>query len=62
MQATWYRIVSASYDATANTTNLYVAGVDWLGGSANVNALIIPTVTGVYTTTVQLDNSEIWTR
>jgi hypothetical protein len=61
-QATWYRVANSGYDPTTGHLNVNLVGVDWNGGAAGINALIIPSVTGVYTTTVQLDNDAIWSQ
>jgi prepilin-type N-terminal cleavage/methylation domain-containing protein len=71
-QATWYRVVSVGSDGT--TTRATLVGPDWNGGTTggtlgpppapddSVKLVVIKGVTGVYTTTVQLDNDAIWTR
>jgi hypothetical protein len=63
-QASWYRVVSAGYDGT--NTRVTLVGPDWNGGTgaaANpVRLIVIPGVTGVYTTTVELDNDVIWSK
>jgi hypothetical protein len=55
-EAIWYRIVNSGFDPTSNTTNISLVGSDWNASTTGVMALIIPGVTGVYTTTMQLDN------
>jgi len=57
-QATWYRVVNAGPGGA--TQMLSVVGPPWVGGSAT--AVVIDGVTGVYTTTVQLDEDSIWTK
>jgi hypothetical protein len=58
-QASWYRVVSAGFDGTK--TNLMLVGPDWHGGDATslpartFTAVSVDGVTGVYTSTVQLD-------
>jgi hypothetical protein len=67
-QATWYRVVGAGYDQTSNVTNITLVGPDWNGGDSTsvpactFTAVSVSGVTGVYTTTVQLDNDGIWSK
>ena len=56
-QASWYRVVGVGYDGT--DTQITLAGPDWNGGGATITATSIEGVSGVYSTTVQLD-SGIW--
>jgi hypothetical protein len=67
-QYSWYRVVHAGYDGTTNT-RINLVGPDWhgdgdstgAGGAANM--VVVGGVTGVYTTTVELDtNNLIWTK
>jgi len=62
-QCTWYRVVSVGYDASAvpPSTRIALVGPDWYGGSS-ATVVVVGGVTGVYTTTVQLDDDKIWTR
>jgi hypothetical protein len=61
-QATWYRVVHAGLDSS--NTRLTLVGPDWHGGGngamGNAIVVVVDGVTGVYTTTVQLDNDLIW--
>ena len=56
-QYTWYRAVNAGYDGA--NTHINLVGPDWYGscgtGGTAANLLIVGGVTGVYTTTVQLN-------
>jgi type II secretory pathway pseudopilin PulG len=70
MQCTWYRVVHAGYGPdSADPSNkmkgvsrINLVGPDWYGGTA-ANIVVIGGVTGVYTTTVEIDsNNLIWTR
>ncbi len=60
-QCTWYRVVSVGVQSD-NTAYAMLVGPDWYGNSSNLQMIVLPGVTGVYTTTVQLDNDAIWTR
>ncbi len=51
-QCTWYRVVHAGYDGT--DTYITLVGPDWYGGGPTT-IVVVDGVTGVYTTTVQLD-------
>ncbi|MCX5653859.1 MAG: hypothetical protein NTY65_04325 [Planctomycetota bacterium] len=51
-QASWYRAVNAGPGGTTQKVSL--VGPDWYGGT-DVEALIIDSVSGVYSTVVQLD-------
>ena len=53
-QCTWYRVVHAGYDTNSTTSYINLVGPDWYGGTA-ANIVIVGGVTGVYTTTVQLN-------
>lgn len=54
-QAGWYRVVNAGpAGSTSSGQTLSVVGPDWTGATTDV-AVIIDTVTGVYSTTVQLN-------
>ena len=62
MQCNWYRVVGVGVSdnpAGGNSTYLTVAGPDWYGSTAQ--AVIIDSVIGVYTETVELD-SGLWNR
>ena len=61
-QATWYRVVSAGNDGSKTRATL--VGSDWHGGGSDGSAklIIVKGATGVYTTTVKLDNDMIWTK
>jgi hypothetical protein len=61
-QTTWYRVVSAGKDGT--TTRATLVGRDWHGGGSDGNAklVIVKGASGVYTTTVQLDDDGIWSK
>jgi type II secretory pathway pseudopilin PulG len=67
IQATWYRVASVGYDATLGT-NITLVGPDWQGGDVSSSpartftAVSVNRVTGVYTTTMQLDNDPIWSK
>ena len=64
-QTTWYRVVSAGSDGAATpTTHATLVGPDWNGGCdhAVTNLIVVNGVTGVYTTTVQLDNDATWSK
>ncbi len=52
--ATWYRVVYAGYDEATDTTRISLVGPDWNGGTA-ATAISVDGVTGVYTSTVQLN-------
>lgn len=52
-QCAWYRAVSSVTINNGDTEWLSLVGPDWHGGAAT--AVVIPGVTGVYTTTVQVD-------
>ena len=61
--AIWYRVVNAG--PGGSTQDINVVGPDWPSGwpaATPVYALVIDTVTGVYTTTMQLDSDAIWTQ
>lgn len=60
-QCNWYRVVSVGDDtvASAGATYLTVAGPDWFGAQAT--AVIVDSVVGVYTETVELDTG-LWNR
>jgi hypothetical protein len=59
-QCNWYRVVGVGEDTSVgNTTYLTVAGPDWYGATAT--AVIIDSVIGVYTETVELDTG-LWNR
>jgi len=63
IQATWYRVVSAGNNGT--NTRVSLVGPDWNGdgnGGTGATLVVVKGVTGVYTTTVQLDNDAIWTK
>jgi hypothetical protein len=74
IQADWYRVVHAGYipdatdptDPTLGATRVMLVGPDWNGGTGTatdpVHAIVVQGVTGVYTTTIQLDNDLIWSR
>ena len=59
-------MVGAGYDQASKTTTITLVGPDWNGGDNSTSptltftAVSINSVSGVYTTTVQLDNDEIW--
>ena len=59
VQATWYRVVHAGYDTNSTTNYITLVGPDWHGGTA-AKIVVVGGVTGVYTTTVQLDSDLIW--
>lgn len=63
-QATWYRVVHAGFDGT--NTRATLVGPDWHGGGnvtmGDAIAIVVGGVTGVYTTTVQLDSDLIWSQ
>jgi prepilin-type N-terminal cleavage/methylation domain-containing protein len=66
-QKTWYRIVGIGTitDASNNTyTHMTLVGPDWYGGGTDGTAalLVIPGVTGVYMTTVKLDEDGTWSK
>ena len=55
-QCTWYRVVNVGFDGTNTRVNL--VGPDWNGdgtGTKPATLVIVGGVTGVYTTTVQLN-------
>jgi hypothetical protein len=62
----WYRVVGVGRDLTQASqpvNMLSLVGPDWNGTGVNsVDVVVIEGVTGVYTTTVQLDNDATWTR
>lgn len=58
-QYTWYRAVGVGYDGT--NTHMTLIGPDWNGGTS-ANLLVIPGVTGVYSTTVKLDEDGTWSK
>jgi hypothetical protein len=58
-QAIWYRVVNAGPGGSEQM--LSVVGPDWPSGVATT-AVIIERVTGVYCSTIQLDNDSIWSR
>ena len=57
-QCVWYRAVSSVTIPPSGSQPLSLVGPDWNGG-ATATAVVIPGVTGVYTTTVQLDQQYI---
>jgi hypothetical protein len=61
-QTTWYRVVSVGNDGTATRATL--VGCDWQGGGSDGKAklIVVKGASGVYTTTVQLDDDKIWTK
>lgn len=60
-QCKWYRVVSA--DGGTPTSYATLAGPDWdTIASPTPTAVVIDSVVGVYTTTVELDRSPLWTR
>ena len=74
-QASWYRVVSAGNDnnATNPTIRATLVGRDWYGGLGGtvgppvvpddtVKLIVVKGATGVYTTTVQLDDDGIWSK
>lgn len=73
--ASWYRVVHAGFDGTY--THITLVGPDWHGGNGTMDwygndspnplqdpmhAISVQGVTGVYTTTVQLDSDLIWSQ
>jgi hypothetical protein len=71
-QASWYRVVAAGTDnGSSPKTRVSLVGPDWYGGTGKDNSgavndsvkiIVVKGVTGVYTTTVKLDNDAIWTK
>ena len=59
-QCTWYRVASVGNYGTDVRVNL--VGPDWFGGATTngAKAVVLGGVTGVYVTTVQLDNDLTW--
>ena len=53
-QATWYRVVHAGYNVNSNTSYINLVGPDWYGGTA-AKLIVVGGVTGVYTSTVQVN-------
>ena len=53
-QCSWYRAVSSATIAPGASQALSLVGPDWYGG-ATAAVVVIPGVTGVYSTTVRLD-------
>jgi hypothetical protein len=61
-QCNWYRVVGVGEDISAgNVTYLTVAGADWHQTNSTVTAVIVDSVIGVYTETVELDTG-MWNR
>jgi len=61
MGPAWYRVASAGDDGTNIRVSL--VGPDWYNGaSTTANLIVVKGVTGVYTTTVQLDNDATWSK
>jgi type II secretory pathway pseudopilin PulG len=76
-QASWYRVVAAGIqddpDPSKSTTRVSLVGPDWYGKQGGttgtpptpddtVKMIVVKGATGVYTTTVKLDDDVIWTR
>ncbi len=66
----WYRVVGVSRDQDLKNhpsqpvNMLSLVGPDWQANSnvRNVNVVVIDGVTGVYSSTVQLDSDTTWSR
>ena len=58
----WYRVVSAGASPASRLT---LQGPDWTydydnSGTLEANVVVIPTVLGVYSTVIEVDNDPVW--
>jgi len=60
--AKWYRVVGVGMIGSGDTNHLSLVGPDWEDASNDATLVVVDGVTGVYSTTMRIDDSLIWTK